>query len=80
MDPRLRGDDEIGNSQAKAPATVAVVAALLAYVVLVLVLNRALLGRDQYLSLLAGGLHTSAMLIMLALVLATNPSRTGSTA
>jgi hypothetical protein len=44
--------------------------ALLAYIVLALVLNRELLGRERYLILLAGGIHTAAMLIMLTLVTA----------
>lgn len=50
-------------------------AGLIAYVVLALVLNRELLGRDSYLVLLTCGIHTAAALIAAGLVVASNPPR-----
>ncbi|MDX2170905.1 MAG: glycosyltransferase 87 family protein [Deltaproteobacteria bacterium] len=50
-----------------------VVAALSLFAVLALLLNRELLGREWYLALLAVGLHTLALLVLLGLLIATAP-------
>jgi alpha-1,2-mannosyltransferase len=49
------------------------VAGLALFAVLALLLNRELLGRDRYLELLAAGLHTGAVLLLLGMVMATAP-------